>query len=90
MNRKMDWKDIFKSWMTVALHYIEVVIFWLLFAWTTFLFLLSYVNNFQDVGLMIGLGLLAVAILFWVSAVSVTVKMYNIVTKRFKLNRTVK
>ena len=85
-----DWKDIFKSWMTMALYYIEVVIFWLLFTWTSLLFLLTYVNNFQDVGLMIGLGLLAVAILFWVSAVSITVKMYNIVTKIGKLNRNAK
>lgn len=82
MMNKIDWKDIFKSWMTVALHYIEVVIFWFLFAWTTFLFLLIYANDFQDVGIALGVGLFVAAITCWVVASTITIKVYDIIIRR--------
>ena len=81
MSEKLDWKDVIISYLQVMRYSIGVMILWLLFTWTSLLFLLTYVNNFQDVGLMIGLGLLAVAILFWVGSVLITVKMYNIIVK---------
>lgn len=83
---KIDWKDIFKSWITMTLSYIGMVISWLLFTWTSLLCLLSYMNNSQDMGLIFKLGLLIVAILFWVVAVTLTIKTYNIVTRRGTLN----
>lgn len=43
-------------------------------------------NNSQDMGLIFKLGLLIVAILFWVVAVTLTIKTYNIVTRRGTLN----
>lgn len=81
MNKKIDWKNITKSGLQVIGYCMCVMILWFLFTWTSLLFLLTHVNNFQDVGLMIGLGLLAVAILFWVGSVIITVKLYNIIVK---------
>lgn len=86
MMNKIDWKYIFKSWMTMTLYCIGMVISWLLFTWTSLLFLLSYVNNYQDMGLIFKLGLLIVAILSWVVAATLTIKTYNIVIRRGTLN----
>lgn len=82
MMNKIDWKDIFKSWMTMTSYFISVVIFWLLFVWTTFLFLLSYVNDFQDVGIALVVGLFVVAITCWVVASTITIKVYDIIIRR--------
>lgn len=77
---KIDWKDIAKSFTTVTLYYIGMILSWLLFATTTLTFLVSYVNDFQDLGLVVGLGLFVIAITSWVVAVTITIEVYNITT----------
>lgn len=77
-----DWKDIFKSWMTMTLYCVGVVISWLLFTWTSLLFLLNCINDVQDVGIALGLGLFVVAITCWVVAITVTIKVYDIIIKK--------
>lgn len=82
MMNKIDWKDITKSFVTVTLQYIGMVSSWLLFALTTLIFLVSYVNDFQDLSLVVGLGLFVIAISSWVVAVTITIEVYNITTER--------
>lgn len=79
---KIDWKDITKSFATVTLCYIGMILSWLLFAVTTLTFLVSYVNDFQDLGIVVGLGLFVIAIASWVVAVTITIEVYNITTER--------
>lgn len=79
---KIVWKDIAKSFTIVTLHYIGMIVSWLLFAVTTLTFLVSYVNDFQDLGLVVGLGLFVIAISSWVVAVTITIEVYNITTER--------
>lgn len=79
---KIDWKDVTKSFTTVTLQYIGMVSSWLLFALTTLIFLVSYVNDFQDLGLVVGLGLFVIAIASWVVAVTITIEVYNTTTER--------
>ena len=71
---KIDWKDITKSFATVTLCYIGMILSWLLFAVTTLTFLVSYVNDFQD------LGIFVIAIASWIVAVTITIEVYNITT----------
>ena len=52
---KINWKDITKSFATVTLCYIGMILSWLLFAVANLLFLVSYVNDFHDLGLVVGL-----------------------------------
>lgn len=82
MTKKLNWKDITKSFATVTLCYIGMISAWLLFAVTTLTFLVSYVNDFQDLGLVVGLGLFVVAIASWVVAVTITIEVYNMTTER--------
>lgn len=82
MMNKIDWKDIFKSWMTMTLYCVGMVISWLLFTWTSLLFLLNCINDVQDVGIPLGLGLFVTAITCWLAAVTITIEVYNITTER--------
>ena len=82
MKNKIDWKDIIKSFVTVTLCYIGMILLWLLFALTTLIFLVSYVNDFQELGLVVGLGLFVISIASWVVAVTITIEVYNITTER--------
>ena len=82
MMNKIDWKDIFKSWMTMTSYFIVVVSSWLLFTWTSLLFLLSCINDVQDIGIALGLGLFVAAIACWLAAVILTIKVYNIIIRR--------
>ena len=77
----IDWKDITKSFVTVTLCYIGMILSWLLFAVTTLTFLVSYVNDFQDLGLVVGLGLFVITIASWIVAVTITIEVYNITTR---------
>ena len=79
---KIDWKDVTKSFAIVTSYYIGMILSWLLFALTTLIFLVSYVNDFQDLGLVVGLGLFVIAISSWIVAVTITVEVYNITTER--------
>lgn len=79
---KINWKNIAKSFTIVTLHYIGMILSWLLFAVTTLTFLVSYVNDFQDLGLVVGLGLFVIAIASWVVAVTITIEVYDITTER--------
>lgn len=79
---KINWRDVTKSFTIVTLCYIGMILSWLLFAVTTLLFLVSYVNDFQDLGLVVGLGLFVIAITSWVVAVTITIEVYNITTER--------
>lgn len=82
MMNKIDWKDITKSFVTVTLCYIGMILSWLLFALTMLSLLVGYVNDFQDGGLLLGVGLLVGAISIWVVAVTITIEVYNITTER--------
>lgn len=77
---KINWRDATKSFATVTLCYIGMILSWLLFAVTTLTFLVSYVNDFQDLGLVVGLGLFVITIASWIVAVTITVEVYNITT----------
>lgn len=79
---KINWKDIAKSFTTVTLCYIGMILSWLLFAVTTLTFLVSYANDFRDLGLVVGLGLFVIAIASWVVAVTITIEVYNMITER--------
>lgn len=79
---KEDWKDIFKSWITIFLHFGVLVISWLLFTWSTLLFLVVYVNNYKDLGIALGVGLVIAPVVCWMVAVTVTIKVYDIIIKK--------
>lgn len=79
---KINWRDVTKSFIIVTLHYIGMILSWLLFAVTTLTFLVSYVNDFQDLGLVVGLGLFVIAIASWIVAVTITIEVYNTTTER--------
>jgi len=78
MDKKIDWKDIIKSGLHVMSYAIGMVIVWLLFALTTILIVIDYVNDFQYLGLGIFIALLIEAITTWIVAVVLTVKLDNI------------
>lgn len=78
MNKKIDWKDIIKSGLQVTSYAIEMVVAWLLFALTTTLIVIDYVNEFQYLGLGIFIALLVEAIAIWIVAVVLTIKLDNI------------
>lgn len=77
-----DWKDIFKSWITIFLHFGGLVISWLLFTWSTLLFLVVYVNNYKDLGIALGVGLVIAPVVCWVVVVTITIKVYDIIIKK--------
>ena len=79
---KINWRDVTKSFTIVTLHYIGMILSWLLFAVTTLTFLVSYVNDFQDLGLVVGLGIFVIAIASWIVAVTITINVYNITTEK--------
>lgn len=79
---KINWKDITKSFATVTLCYIGMILSWLLFTVANLLFLVSYVNDFHDLGLVVGLGLFVIAISNWIVAITITIEVYNITTER--------
>lgn len=79
---KINWKDITKSFATVTSCYIGMILSWLLFAVANLLFLVSYVNDFHDLGLVVGLGLFVIAISNWIVAITITIEVYNITTER--------
>lgn len=78
MDNKIDWKDIIKSGLQVVSYAIGMVIAWLLFALTTILIVIDYVNDFQYLGLGIFIALLVEAIATWIVAVVLTIKLDNI------------
>lgn len=78
MDKKIDWKDIIKSGLQVVSYAIGMVIAWLLFALTTILIVIDYVNDFQYLGLGIFIALVVEAIATWIVAVVLTVKLDNI------------
>lgn len=78
MGKKIDWKDIGKSGLQVTSYAIGMVIAWLLFALTTILIVIDYVNDFQYLGLGIFIVLLVEAITTWIVAVVLTIKLDNI------------
>lgn len=78
MTKKIDWKDIGKSGLQVTSYAIGMVIAWLLFALTTILIVVEYVNDFQYLGLGIFMALLVEAIATWIVAVVLTIKLDNI------------
>ena len=77
-----DWNDIFENCMSMCLHFSGLVISWLLFTWSTLLFLLGYVNNFKDVGIALGVGLVIAPVVCRVVAITVTIKVYDIIIKK--------
>lgn len=83
MTRK-DWNDIFENCMSIFLHFGGLVISWLLFTWSTLLFLVVYVNNYKDLGIALGVGLVIAPVVCWVVAVTVTIKVYDIIIRRGK------
>lgn len=82
MMNKINWKDVTKSFVTVTLCYIGMILSWLIFTLTTLTFLVSYVNDFQDLGLVVGLGLFVILISSWIVAVTITIEVYNMTTER--------
>lgn len=78
MDKKIDWKDIIKSGLQVVSYAIGMVIAWLLFALTTILIVIDYVNEFQYLGFGIFIALLVEAIATWIVAVVLTIKLDNI------------
>lgn len=78
MTKKIDWKDIGKSGLQVTSYAIGMVISWLLFALTTILIVIDYVNDFQYLGVGIFVALLVEAITTWIVAVVLTIKLDNI------------
>lgn len=78
MDKKIDWKDIIKSGLQVVSYAIGMVIAWLLFALTTILIVIDYVNEFQHLGFGIFMALVVEAIATWIVAVVLTIKLDNI------------
>ena len=78
MDKKIDWKDIIKSGLQVVSYAIGMVIAWLLFALTTMLLVIEYVNDFQYLGFGIFMALVVEAIATWIVAVVLTIKLDNI------------
>lgn len=78
MDKKIDWKDIIKSGLQVVSYAIGMVIAWLLFALTTILIVIDYVNDFQYLGVGIFIALLVEAIATWIVAVVLTIKLDSI------------
>lgn len=78
MDKKIDWKDIIKSGLQVMSYAIGMVLSWLLFALTTMLIVIEYVNDFQYLGYGIFIALVVEAIATWIVAVVLTVKLDNI------------
>lgn len=78
MTKKIDWKDIGKSGLQVASYAIGMVTSWLLFALTTILIVIEYVNEFQYLGFGIFVALIVEAITTWIVAVVLTIKLDNI------------
>lgn len=78
MNKKIDWKDIIKSGLQVTTYAIGMVISWLLFALTTILIVIEYVNDFQYLGYGIFMALVVEAIATWIVAVVITIKLDDI------------
>lgn len=78
MNKKINWKDIIKSGLQVTSYAIGMVISWLLFALTTILIVIDYVNDFQYLGCGIFIALVVEAIATWLVAVVLTIKLDNI------------
>lgn len=78
MDKKIDWKDIIKSGLQVMSYAIGMVLSWLLFALTTILIVIDYVNEFQYLGLGIFIALLVEAVTTWIVAVVLTIKLDNI------------
>ena len=80
MDKKIDWKNIGESGLQVMSYAIGMVVAWLLFALTTILIVIDYVNEFQYLGLGIFIALLVEAIATWIVAVVLTIKL-DIITK---------
>lgn len=78
MDKKIDLKDIIKSGLQVMSYAIGMVLSWLLFALTTMLIVIEYVNDFQYLGYGIFIALVVEAIATWIVAVVLTVKLDNI------------
>lgn len=78
MDKKIDWKNIGESGLQVMSYAIGMVVAWLLFALTTILIVIDYVNEFQYLGLGIFIALLVEAIATWIVAVVLTIKLDNI------------
>lgn len=78
MNKKINWKDIIKSGLQVTSYAIGMVISWLLFALTTILIVIDYVNDFQYLGCGIFIALVVEAIATWIVAAVLTIKLDNI------------
>lgn len=78
MDKKIDWKNIGESGLQVMSYAIGMVVAWLLFALTTILIVIDYVNDFQYLGLGIFIALLVEAIANWIVAVVLTIKLDNI------------
>lgn len=78
MDKKIDWKDIIKSGLQVVSYAIGMVIAWLLFALTTILIVIDYVNEFQYLGFGIFMALVVEAIATWIVAVVLTIKLDKI------------
>lgn len=78
MNKKINWKDTIKSGLQVTSYAIGMVISWLLFALTTILIVIDYVNDFQYLGCGIFIALVVEAIATWIVAVVLTIKLDNI------------
>ena len=78
MNKKINWKDIIKSGLQVTSYAIGMVISWLLFALTTILIVIDYVNDFQYLGCGIFIALVVEVIATWIVAVVLTIKLDNI------------
>ena len=78
MNKKINWKDIIKSGLQVTSYAIGMVISWLLFALTTILIVIDYVNDFQYLGCGIFIALVVEAIATWIVAVVLKIKLDNI------------
>lgn len=78
MDKKIDWKNIGESGLQVMSYAIGMVVAWLLFALTTMLIVIEYVNDFQYLGYGIFIALVVEAIATWIVAVVLTVKLDNI------------
>lgn len=77
-----DGNDIFENCMSMCLHFSVLVISWLLFTWATLLFLVVYVNNYKDLGITLGVGLVIAPVVCWVVAITITIKVYDIIIKK--------
>lgn len=77
-----DWNDIFENCMSICLHFSGLMISWLLFTWSTLLFLVVYINNYKDLGIALGVGLVIAPVVCWVVAITVTIKVYDIIIKK--------